>query len=317
MKTKIATADMDIATEYYALAFQGGFSRDLFDNDSVMVKIKHAIAAVSIGGLTDNQFTAFLDTYKDGNYSLSHSEKHLIAFIPKEAILVGSVEEYRMRVLLETKCEKKTDPRQQALDAAVFLAYLIRGEECPKKYEPVYEPSDTTSAPDKALKEFTGAEELATSSSDGFAKRSEEALDILGNPSLSVAEKAKAAFAVLSGNTAKESIVNPLVNELAPSDCTSVNIGIDIADQVEKMDGRWVEPKEFLNENINKQSRKFTSRKLQHAKAKGNVVLSKKNPAIGKGSNGVFFERTGGDNKWNYRYRYFLCRENDLTIATK
>ena len=106
------------------------------------------------------------------------------------------------------------------------------------------------------------------------------------------------------------------------SDCTPASTDIDIADLIDDTKGRFVEYSEFLNENINAQSLKFTSKKLQHAKTNGNVVWSTKNPAIGQGKIGksgisIIFERTKfGDNKNNYRYRYFLFREYDKTIVT-
>jgi hypothetical protein len=92
---------------------------------------------------------------------------------------------------------------------------------------------------------------------------------------------------------------------------------IDVFDiPSEPKDGRWVSQDDFLNENINTQSRKFTSRTLQHSRTNGNVTWSTENPAIGRDKDGNILERTGKPPK-NYRYRYFLFRENDKTIVTR
>jgi hypothetical protein len=114
--------------EIYALIFQGGYARHVFDRNEVTEKIDSAIAAVSIGKLSKNQFIAFVCEYEKGLYSwCSRTGKHVVTFIPKNAIPPGSVSEFRLRVLLETKIEDTTDQRQRALDASVVIAETIRG----------------------------------------------------------------------------------------------------------------------------------------------------------------------------------------------
>ena len=84
----------------------------------------------------------------------------------------------------------------------------------------------------------------------------------------------------------------------------------DILDLLEKLKGRWVEQKVFLDKNTNANFRKivyedFTLylKNLQRWRESGNVMWSRKNQKIGMDKAGQFLERTGKD-KRRFRYRY-------------
>jgi len=78
--------------------------------------------------------------------------------------------------------------------------------------------------------------------------------------------------------------------------------------------GRWVELDDYLNHKINAARPKGGRKRLQHNRS--TITWSPENPVIGRDTDGNIMKRTG-DNQYNYRYRYFLLHENDLTIVTR
>jgi len=91
----------------------------------------------------------------------------------------------------------------------------------------------------------------------------------------------------------------------------------DILDLYEKMkdQGRWVSQDDFVNKDINSNRNTYSIKTLQVYRESCNVVWLLKDQTIGRDKVGNFFKRTG-NNRYNYRYRYFLLREHDKTITS-
>ena len=70
----------------------------------------------------------------------------------------------------------------------------------------------------------------------------------------------------------------------------------DVLDLLEKLEGRWVSQKDFLNKNINANRGKCPKQLLEQYRKKGSVVWSKKNKRLGWDQGGNFLKRTGKKN---------------------
>jgi len=136
----IAIPPVELATEVYALAFSSGVKK-LFTASNWQRYIQDAIAAISIGSLTDKQFVGFLCEYEKTNNAWDfRAGGHLVGFILKRLIPDGSVEEARLGALLGKKLELykgKRSQQQEALDTAVRMAKNITGTDKPTTAPPV------------------------------------------------------------------------------------------------------------------------------------------------------------------------------------
>ena len=102
----------------------------------------------------------------------------------------------------------------------------------------------------------------------------------------------------------------------------------DIADTIEKLEGRWVSSKDFRNTNINSwrspvTGQIYTKNTMQKHRETGNYILSSKTitagrdagGVLGKDKGGVYFKRFGNAPS-SYRYKYFLEDKYNLTLSS-
>ena len=103
----------------------------------------------------------------------------------------------------------------------------------------------------------------------------------------------------------------------------------DIADILNKLEGRWVSPADFKNSDINSwrshiTGLPYTTSTMQKYRETGNYRLSHKTittgrdagGVLGQDKGGVYFKRTGNF-PTSYRYEYFLEEQYDLTLTPR
>jgi hypothetical protein len=210
MESAVPPVESAIGEVYVLAISRSYYVEKLFDSKSIEDKIQNAIAARSIGEFTDKRFIAFLNEFeKSCTGWIRKYGGYIVTFILRRSIRDNSVSYYQLQALLGKEIPLTSYGHQDSLQEIAFITAV--------------DLANKISGSGAVIPAATSPVESATS--DAFAELGDDLLSMLGNTTLSRAERLKAVTARLSGRTAAESIESVFADSL-PTTRAASGVGV-------------------------------------------------------------------------------------------